>query len=179
MGATNIVAARAPCVLIVDDVAQNVRLLSDLLSAKCGYHIEQAFDGEAALALAERCRPDLILLDVVMPGMDGFEVCRRLRRQPQFGATPVVLVTSLDPREERVRGLEAGADDFLSKPLVQAELFARVRSLLRVKSLYDQVTSQRNELALWSSSLELRVQEKVQEVERLARLKRFFSPRLA
>jgi adenylate cyclase len=169
----------APCVLIVDDIEQNVRLLADLLSTKCGYRTEQASNGEDALALAARVQPDLILLDVVMPGMDGFEVCRRLRSQAAFEATPIVLVTSLDPKEERIRGLEAGADDFLSKPLVQAELFARVRSLLRVKSLYDQVTSQRNELARWSALLEQRVQDKLAEIERLAGLKRFFSPRLA
>ncbi len=168
-----------PCILIVDDVEQNVRLLSDLLTHKCGYSTEHAFNGEDALALAARVQPDLILLDVVMPGMDGFEVCRRLRSQTAFEATPIVLVTSLDPKEERIKGLEAGADDFLSKPLVQAELFARVRSLLRVKSLYDQVTSQRNELARWSSLLEQRVQDKLAEIERLAGLKRFFSPRLA
>ncbi len=167
------------CVLIVDDVEQNVRLLSDLLSVKCGYRTEHAFSGEAALAQAERLQPDLILLDVVMPGMDGFEVCRRLRSRSAFEATPIVLVTSLDPMQERINGLEAGADDFLSKPLVQAELFARVRSLLRVKSLYDQVTSQRNELAQWSLTLEQRVRDKLDEIERLARLKRFFSPRLA
>ena len=168
-----------PCVLIVDDVEQNVRLLSDLLSLKCGYRTEHAFNGEDALAVAARVRPDLILLDVVMPGMDGFEVCRRLRSQAAFEATPIVLVTSLDPKEERVKGLEAGADDFLSKPLVQAELFARVRSLLRVKSLYDQVSSQRNELASWSLLLEQRVRDKIEEIERLAWLKRFFSPHLA
>ena len=168
-----------PCVLIVDDVEYNVRLLSDLLSTKCGYRIEAAFSGEDALACAVRVQPDLILLDVVMPDMDGFEVCRRLRGEPMFQATPIVLVTSLDPKEERIRGLEAGADDFLSKPLVQAELFARVRSLLRVKSLYDQVSSQRNELASWSSLLEQRVQDKIEEIERLAWLKRFFSPHLA
>jgi class 3 adenylate cyclase len=177
--AANPVREGAPCVLIIDDVEQNVRLLCDLLAVQCGYRTERAFNGDDALVLAERVRPDLILLDVMMPGMDGFEVCRRLRSQPLFEATPIVLVTSLDPREERIRGLEAGADDFLSKPLVPAELFARVRSLLRVKSLYDQVTSQRNELARWSSTLEQRVQEKLEEIERLARLKRFFSPRLA
>lgn len=90
-----------------------------------------------------------------------------------------MLVTSLDAKEDRVKGLDAGADDFLSKPIVQAELFARVRSLLRVKALYDEVSRQRSELALLSATLERRVVEKVDEIERLARLKRFFSPRLA
>jgi class 3 adenylate cyclase len=168
-----------PCILVVDDVEPNVRLLRDLLTEKCGYRTEAALNGDDALRMAEQHRPDLILLDVMMPGIDGFEVCRRLRAQAAFEATPIVLVTALDPKEERVRGLEAGADDFLSKPLVQAELFARVRSLLRVKALYDQVAQQRNELAQWSATLEQRVQDKLVEIERLARLKRFFSPRLA
>jgi class 3 adenylate cyclase len=172
-------AAARPLVLVVDDIEQNVRLLCDLLSAKAGYRTAQAFNGHDALAMALQLQPDLILLDVMMPGMDGFEVCRRLRAEPAIAATPIVLVTSLDPKEERIRGLEAGADDFLSKPLVQAELFARVRSLLRVKSLYDEVSRQRNELAHWSATLEQRVAEKLVEIERLLRLKRFFSPRLA
>jgi class 3 adenylate cyclase len=171
--------AGGPCVLVVDDVPQNLQLLADLLTFKWGYRTERARTGSEALAQAERLRPDLILLDVLMPDLDGFEVCRRLRADPAFVATPIVLVTSLDAREERIKGLEAGADDFLSKPIVQAELFARVRSLLRVKALYDEVSRQRSELELWSATLERRVEEKLAEIERLARLKRFFSPRLA
>ena len=170
---------RTPRVLVVDDVAHNVQLLCDLLSAKQGYEVLAARNGAEALALADSFRPDLVLLDVLMPGLDGFEICRQLRANPAFVAMPIVLVTSLDAREERIKGLEAGADDFLSKPIVQAELFARVRSLLRVKALYDEVSRQRSELAAWSVTLERRVEEELAEIERLSWLKRFFSPRLA
>ena len=168
----------SPCVLIIDDEPKNVRLLADLLGQR-GYRTERAHTGLDGLHMAQALQPDLILLDVLMPGMDGFEVCRRLRDDDAFRATPVVLVTLLDAKEDRVKGLEAGADDFLTKPIVQAELFARVRSLLRVKSLYDEVSRQRSELAAWSATLERRVAEKSAEVTRLAELKRFFSPRLA
>ncbi|MBS0444708.1 MAG: response regulator [Proteobacteria bacterium] len=171
--------ASSPCVLVIDDERQSAALLADLLRARFGYRVEVARSGEDGLARAGELRPDLILLDVLMPGLDGFEVCMRLRRQRDFVATPIVLVTALEAKEDRVRGLEAGADDFLSKPIAQAELFARVRSLLRVKSLYDEVSRQRSELARWSALLERRVDEKLAEIERLARLKRFFSPRLA
>jgi class 3 adenylate cyclase/CheY-like chemotaxis protein len=176
---TSTPAAQPACVLIVDDQRPSATLLADLLSARFGYRTEVAGSGAEALTQAAALGPDLILLDVLMPGLDGFQVCARLRAEPAFIATPIVLVTSLDSREERVRGLEAGADDFLSKPIVQAELFARVRSLLRVKTLYDEVSRQRAELARWSATLERRVDEKLAEIERLARLKRFFSPRLA
>lgn len=165
-------------VLVIDDVPKNVTLLSDLLAA-WGYQPLQAFSAAQGIELARSMRPDLILLDVLMPDMDGFEVCRRLRADAALAATPIVLVTSLGARHERIKGLEAGADDFLSKPVVQAELFARVRSLLRVKALYDQVSQQRAQLAEWSLTLERRVEEKLDEIERLARLKRYFSPRLA
>ncbi len=165
-------------VLVVDDVPRNVTLLCDLLGS-WGYTPIPAFGGEQCLAIARDHKPDLILLDVLMPDIDGFEVCRRLRADPDFAATPIVLVTTLEAREDRIQGLEAGADDFLSKPVAQAELFARVRSLLRVKSLFDEVSRQREELANWSVMLEQRAQEKLREIERLARLKRFFSPRLA
>lgn len=171
-------AADLPRVLVIDDVPKNVSLLSDLLAA-WGYQPIQAFSAAQGLELALSVRPDLILLDVVMPGMDGFEVCRRVRADAVLAATPIVLVTSSEEKHDRIKGLEVGADDFLSKPIVHLELFARVRSLLRVKALYDQVSQQRAQLADWSLTLERRVQEKLDEIERLARLKRFFSPRLA
>jgi class 3 adenylate cyclase len=120
----------------------------------------------------ERERPDLVLLDVMMPGMTGYEVCRRLRDNPATVMLPVVMVTALDPSQERVKGIEAGADDFLTKPINQPELLARVRSLLRVKALHD-------ELAELTRTLEARVTAQVAELERLGRLKRFFSPQLA
>jgi len=119
-------------VLVVDDTPHNVKLLADLLTVK-GYSVATAVNGEEALAKVAADPPDLILLDVMMPGLSGYDVCRRLRADPGTSLLPVVLVTSLDPQSERVKGIEAGADDFLPKPINQAELFARVRSLLRIK----------------------------------------------
>lgn len=165
-------------ILVVDDNAANVRLLSDLLAVH-GFAVRTAYDGEACLAAVAERIPGLILLDVIMPGMDGFSVCRTLRSDPRLQMLPIVLVTSLDPHEERVKGLDAGADDFLSKPIHAPELLARVRSLLRVKSLYDQVDAQARELAAWNETLEARVAEEVAKNARLARLRRFVSPQLA
>jgi class 3 adenylate cyclase len=115
----------------------------------------------------------------MMPGMSGYEVCRKIRENPATGILPVVMVTALDPGQERLKGLEAGADDFLGKPVNQAELLARVRSLVRVKQLYDTVQQQAGELSELNGTLEARVQEQVGQLERLGRLKRFFSPQLA
>ena len=165
-------------ILVVDDTPQNVRLLADLLTVK-GYGVVTAASGAEALARVKERRPDLVLLDVVMPGMSGYEVCQTLRRDPATGLLPIVMVTALDPGQERLRGLEAGADDFLTKPINLPELLARVRSLLRIKTLYDTVEAQAAQLAEWNRTLEQRVQEQVAEVERLGRLKRFFSPQLA
>ncbi len=138
-------------ILVVDDTPANIKLLGDLLRMK-GYEVETAANGEQALEAIARRAPDLVLLDIMMPGLNGYEVCRKIRETPATALLPVVLATSLDPAQERVKGIEAGADDFLSKPVNQAELFARVKSLLRIKDLQDQ---------------------------RLARLKSFFSPQLA
>jgi DNA-binding response OmpR family regulator len=130
-------------ILVVDDTPKNVKLLEDILTAK-GYEVTTAESGSEALERIKAERPDLVLLDVMMPGMNGYEVCQAIRANPETGILPVVMVTALDAKEERVKGLEAGADDFLTKPVNQPELFARVRSLLRIKSLYDQVQT-----ALW------------------------------
>jgi class 3 adenylate cyclase len=165
-------------ILVVDDVERNVRLLADILGVK-GYATCTAASGPEALARLESDRPDLVLLDVMMPGMSGYEVCQAIRADPAHAMLPVVLVTALDPAQERARGLEAGADDFLSKPVNQVELLARVKSLLRVKTLYDEVNRQRDELAQWNATLEKRVAEGVDELARVGRLKRFFSPQLA
>lgn len=165
-------------VLVVDDNAANVRLLSDLLTVH-GYQVRIARDGDGCLAAVSEKMPDLVLLDVIMPGIDGFAVCRSLRADPRYQMLPIVLVTSLDPQGERVKGLDAGADDFLSKPIHAPELLARVRSLLRVKQLYDQVEAQARELASWNETLEKRVSEEVAKNAKLARLKRFVSPQLA
>jgi len=160
-----------PRILVVDDTAMNVKLLEGLLKGN-GYQVTTAASGRAALELVSQEAPDLVLLDVVMPEMSGYEVCRRLRANAATGLLPVVMVTALDPGEERVKGIEAGADDFLSKPINQAELLARVRSLLRVKALHD-------ELGELNRTLERRVADQVGQLDRLGRLRRFFSPQLA
>jgi adenylate cyclase len=165
-------------ILVVDDTPQNVKLLADLLTVK-GYEVVTANSGAEALARAAAQRPDLVLLDVVMPHMSGYEVCRKLREDPDNAMLPVVMVTALDPTQERIKGLDAGADDFLTKPIHQAELLARVRSLLRIKTLYDTVQDQAAQLTEWNKTLEQRVEEQVGQLERLSRLKRFFSPQLA
>ena len=164
-------------ILVVDDTPQNVKLLRDLLEVK-GYAVATAASGEEALARLPVENPDLVLLDVMMPGLSGYDVCRRIRDNADTALLPVVLCTSLDPHQERVKGMEAGADDFLSKPVNQPELFARVKSLLRVKSLQDRVSRQAEELRAWNARLEERVREQVGELERLSRLKRFVSPKI-
>ncbi|HZF75094.1 MAG TPA: PleD family two-component system response regulator [Acetobacteraceae bacterium] len=123
-------------VLVVDDVAGNRALLEARLLSEY-YEVATAASGPEALEVAGRWMPDVVLLDVVMPGMDGYEVCRRLKAAPATAHVPVVMVTALLDQAERVRGLEAGADDFLSKPLDDAALFARLRPLLRVKQAVD------------------------------------------
>jgi class 3 adenylate cyclase len=158
-------------ILVVDDTPVNVKLLADLLTAK-GYTVSTAASGMEALDRIERDRPDLVLLDVMMPGLSGYEVCRKVRGNPATAMLPVVMVTALDPVQERVKGIEAGADDFLTKPINQPEMLARVRSLLRVKELWDR-------LAELNATLERRVEAQVAQLERLSRLKRFFSPALA
>ncbi|MGA0606901.1 PleD family two-component system response regulator [Phenylobacterium sp. VNQ135] len=125
-------------ILVVDDIEANVRLLEAKLTAEY-YEVLTASDGPTALAMAAAERPDIILLDVMMPGMDGFQVCRRLKDDPETRHVPVVLVTALDGRADRVAGLEAGADDFLTKPIDDMMLFARVRSLTRLKAVIDEL----------------------------------------
>ena len=165
-------------ILVVDDTPRNVKLLADVLAAK-GYTVATAASGAEALEKVEAEGPDLVLLDVVMPGMSGYEVCRKIRENPATGILPVVMVTALDPNQERIKGLEAGADDFLTKPINQPELLARIRSLLRIRELYGTVQAQAAELSAWNKTLEQRVAEQVTQLERLGRLKRFFSPQLA
>ena len=165
-------------VLVVDDTPANLKLLGDLLTFK-GYQVDTAPDGRQALAKIGESPPDLVLLDVMMPGLSGYDVCRAMRASPATALLPVVLVTSLDPHEERIKGIEAGADDFLGKPINQLELLARVKSLLRIKSLQDEVRRQARELRELNSTLEARVQAQVEELSSLGRLKRFFSPGVA
>ncbi len=158
-------------ILVVDDTPLTGRLLVDLLSAR-DFDVCSAASGPEALEVLEKQRPDLVLLDVVMPAMSGYEVCRKIRESEETRLLPVVMVTALDPAEERVKGIEAGADDFLSKPINTAELLARVRSLLRIRELHEQ-------LAEWSHTLERRVEEQVEKLGRLERLRGFFSPQVA
>ncbi len=165
-------------ILVVDDTPRNIKLLADILSAK-RYEVLTSSSGAEALAKIAAEAPDLVLLDIVMPEMSGYEVCRSIRANSATTTLPVVMVTALDPGEERVKGIEAGADDFLTKPISQPELLARVRSLLRIKELNDEVQRQAAELADWNKTLEQRIQEQVQQLERLERLKRFFSPQVA
>jgi adenylate cyclase len=165
-------------ILVVDDTAANLRLLHDLLTAH-GYEVVTADNGQRALDLAAATTFDMVLLDVVMPGEDGFAICKTLRDIPENAMLPIVMVTSLDSKDDRIKGLDAGADDFLSKPINIHELIARVRSLMRIKRLYETVERQRAELADWAISLEKRVSEEVANNNKLMRLKRFFSPQLA
>src|SRR6185437_15030143 len=125
-------------ILVVDDIEANVRLLQAKLEAEY-YEVLTAGDGPTALAMAAAEKPDIILLDVMMPGMDGFSVCRRLKDDAETRHIPVVLVTALDGRPDRVAGLEAGADEFLTKPIDDVMLFARVRSLTRLKAVIDEL----------------------------------------
>ena len=165
-------------ILVVDDIEKNVKLLADVLAVK-GFRVSTAFSGEQALERINTDAPDVVLLDVMMPGISGYDVCRAIRADPRHAMLPIVLVTALDPAQERIKGLEAGADDFLTKPVNQPELMARVRSLLRIKMLHDEVQCQKAELQAWNQTLEQRVAEGVVKLERVGRLKRFFSPHLA
>ena len=170
--------AGAGRVLVVDDTPANVKLLEDLLGFH-GYEVESASNGEDALAAMRSRTPDLVLLDVMMPGLSGYEVCRAMRADLHLAMLPVVMVTALEDRDERVKGIEAGADDFLSKPVNAPELLARVKSLLRIRRLYETVQRQAEQLASWNRTLEARVADQVGRVEKLQRLQRFFSPQLA
>jgi adenylate cyclase len=170
-------AQRPPRVLIVDDTPHNVRLLDAILSSR-GYQVLAASSGAAALEVVARERPDLVLLDILMPGMDGHEVCRRLRADPATQLLPVVMVTA-SGEQEKVRAIESGADDFITKPVNQAELLARVKSLLRIKQYHDTILAQAEQLAEWNRTLEARVREQVEQLERTGRLKRFLSPQVA
>jgi len=132
-------------ILVADDDPRNVRLMESILKAS-GYPVVRASDGQEALDMIESEQPDLVLLDVMMPRMSGLEVCRKVRMQHETRLLPVIMVTALNALEEKVQALEMGADDFLSKPVNKEELLAKLRSMLRVKSLHDEVESTRMEL---------------------------------
>ena len=164
-------------VLVVDDVPANVRVLAKILDSH-GYAVDTAAGGKEALTKIAANRPEIVLLDVMMPDMSGYEVCRALRANAATAVLPVVLVTALDDTEERVKGIEAGADDFLTKPIRQHELLARVRSLLRIKAYHDTIQLQAAQLAEWNRTLEQRVSDGISELEKHARLKRFLAPQI-
>jgi adenylate cyclase len=164
-------------ILVVDDVPENVRLLEAVLAPK-GYDVVTATDGRAALELVESASPDLVLLDVVMPNMDGYAVCRRLREREETAVLPVIMLTASEG-PEKTKAIEAGADDFIPKPFDQHELLTRVRSLLRIKRYHDTIKTQAVELLELNRTLEEHVRTQLEELERLQRLRRFLSPQLA
>jgi adenylate cyclase len=166
-----------PTVLVVDDLPQNARLLEAVLTPR-GYRVVTAESGDEALRVVRGEPPDLVLLDIFMPGLDGYEVCRRMRQDPASEFLPIVMITASGDQEKR-RAIEAGADDFVTKPFDQAELLARVKSLVRIKRYHDTIERQKAELTAWNGELEQRVSEQVQQLERLGRLRRFLSPQLA
>ena len=176
---------KPPLILIVDDSEANRDILARRLESS-GYQLATAADGEEALELTRRLLPDLILLDVMMPKLDGLEVCRRLKNDASLPFIPIILVTARSDTRDVVRGLDVGGDEYLTKPVDQSALVARVRSLLRIKELHDtvqeqarQLAAQSAELADWNRSLEARVTEQLAEIDRMGRLRRFLSPQIA
>jgi class 3 adenylate cyclase len=165
-------------ILVVDDNPNNVDILKMRLESH-GYEVVPAANGEQALAAAVSLTPDLILLDVMMPGVDGLEVCRRIKADASVPFTPIIMVTAKSESRDVIAGLEAGADEYLAKPVDHAALVARVASMLRIKALQETVEQQRSRIAQWNAELKARVSEQVAQLDRLGRLKGFFSPQLA
>lgn len=169
--------ADAVTVLAVDDQTTNLRLLDAVLAPR-GYRVLTASSGEEALRLLEHEDVDLVLLDILMPGLDGYETCAAIRARPATEFLPVVMVTA-SGEQQRLRALEAGADDFVTKPFDQSELVARVASLARIKRYQDTMRRQAEELTAWNTELESRVSAQVEQLERLSRLRRFLAPQIA
>ncbi len=158
-------------ILVVDDVADNVEILRMRLSS-LGYEVVVAEDGEQALAKVREDLPDLILLDIMMPKIDGLEVVKRLKADPTLPFIPVILVTAKATPKDVVAGLDAGGDDYLTKPIDHGALVARVRAMLRIKALHDEVQT-------LNQGLEAKVRDQVEELQRVGRLRRFLAPQLA
>ena len=158
-------------ILIVDDEPFNLDLLEQELM-ECDYVIERAVDGAQALEKVPVFQPDVILLDYMMPKMNGLEVLRQLRADERFKSVPVILLTAKATQEDKVKGLDAGADDYVIKPFDSFELLARVRAMLRIKQLHDQLEE-------WNRTLADKVDQQVAEIQRVSRLKRYLSPQIA
>src|SRR5436853_1579143 len=174
-----------PLILVVDDVPDNVDILQMRLESQ-GYEVVTAGDGEAALAIIRDKLPDLVLLDIMMPKLDGIATVKQLKADTALPFTPVILVTARADAKDVIAGLEAGGDDYLTKPVDQAALMARVRAMLRIKALHDTVQDQARrledqaaELALWNKDLQARVEAQLGEIQRMSTLKRFLAPQLA
>ena len=167
-----------PRILIVDDNETNRDILVTRLDGH-GYELIQAADGEEALTKAYETLPDLILLDIMMPKIDGIEVCRRLKGDASLPFLPIVLITAKADSKDVVIGFDAGADEYLTKPVDHLALVARVRSVLRLKELHDKVAAQAADLARWNQTLEQRVADQIEEIDRMGRLKRFLAPQVA
>ena len=174
-----------PLILVVDDVPDNVEILQLRLESQ-GYEVITAGDGEEALAVIRDKLPDLVLLDIQMPKLDGIQTVKQLKADQSLPFIPVILVTARADAKDVVAGLEAGGDDYLTKPVDQAALVARSRAMLRIKALHDTVQEQARrledqagELALWNKGLEARVEAQLGEIERMSVLKRFLAPQLA
>ncbi|MBY5391366.1 response regulator [Rhizobium leguminosarum] len=174
-----------PRILAVDDTPENLEILRMRLEAN-GYEVVTAADGEEGLAKAREFKPDLILLDIMMPKLDGISVVRMLKEDVSLRSIPVILVTAKADTRDVVKGLDAGGDDYLTKPFEHQALLARVRSMLRQKALHDTVQSQAlrledqaAQLAAWNRSLEQTVAEQVMEIERMSRLRRFLPAQVA
>ena len=174
-----------PRILAVDDVPTNLEILKVRLEAQ-GYEVVTAADGEEALLRARELEPDLVLLDIMMPKLDGIAVLKQLKQEAAQRFVPVILVTAKTDTRDVVNGLEAGGDDYLTKPFEQATLIARVRSQLRTKGLHDtvqqqalQLKEQTEQLASWNQTLEERVAAQLAEIDRIGRLRRFMAPQVA